>query len=101
MPNQCNKTGCAEVAKWAPKINLPMKGVPKDGMPPITGILGLKLCDEHIDTIRVEEFPDLAVLLSSLVQGMPVELKEAWFTRVALDSEEFKAYDDVKKRSMN
>lgn len=93
MAEQCMRTGCKEVAKWAPKINLPVKGVISDQGAPITGILGLKLCDEHIGSIYLKDLPGIEDLVANLVKGMTVDWNRVYFSRVDLTSEEFKAWE--------
>lgn len=95
MVDICNRTGCSEEAHWAPKINVPAKIMilQHNPEPAVTGILGLKLCDQHIMEVRLAEFPNIKDLISSSFKGMTPDWEGTWFTKVALDSEEFKAYE--------
>jgi hypothetical protein len=100
MADQCNRmmngAQCSEVAKWTPKLHVPMKGISLDADAPITAILGLKLCDIHIGLVSTKDFPNLGDLFAELMKGMPADIDRAWFSKVALDSEEYKAWESGK-----
>ena len=89
----CNRTGCTHEAAWAPKLNVPILGLSPDQQAPISGIIGLKLCDDCIDLVKPEDFDNLRELFAQLAQGeLETDWERAFFTKVALDSAEYELF---------
>jgi hypothetical protein len=66
----------------------------------ITGIFGLKLCDEHIEEIKPEEFTNLKEVVLQLIGSSTADtpdLESVYFSKVSLDSNEYELFINPPK----
>jgi hypothetical protein len=88
----CIKTGCPEQATHGIKLNVPLKGIVTDLDQPFVGVLQqLKLCSKHADEVKLEHFPNHEKVFEKMIGQQRVDWSRAYFSKVLLDSEEYKA----------
>lgn len=110
----CERAGCGRPAKWAPKLCVPASGVPIDLHQPLSIVLCLPVCDEHFAEMKAPEFvedekmrklfrtiADMSVPADQRhIRGpVPPDFARAFFTKLRLDSDEYRAYVAHKEKS--
>ncbi len=97
-PKPCGWKGCTRAGVFAPKICVPARGFAIDCHQPMTAILGLALCDEHVKATTP------AVILSDKLRELFMEITRsqgkarpdfdrAWVSPVSLNSNEYKRFE--------
>jgi hypothetical protein len=97
----CDSKGCSHAPLFTPKINVPFAGMSLDQHEPLAGFIGLRLCERHIGEVNVKDFSNLEPMFELLAGNLPNELKidwpRAWFSKVRLDSQEFKDFEKLSQ----
>jgi hypothetical protein len=98
---RCMKKSCTHQAQWAPKICVPAQGWPIDCHQPLAMIVGLRLCREHVDALKAEEFfndvvTDIRGALEALARThIRPDFARAFITAVRINSDEFRKFEQL------
>lgn len=99
---RCRRAGCTAWATWVPKLNIPARGWAIDSHRPVTVIMNLEVCMAHFDAERMLAdllTPDLKALIrEQLVGRVPPDFDRAWISKVPVDSDEYRQFEEVAHR---
>lgn len=101
---KCDFKGCANAPEFAPRVNVPFKGISLDQQKPLEAYIGLRLCLLHVNGVKIEDFNNLEPLFDQLVksQNLPDTLQpdwgRAWISKIKLDSKEYMEFEGIVPR---
>lgn len=101
MTNTCQHDECERKATAAPKFIVPAKYVALDAHNPASALLGLKLCKDHFDELKIEDFlnDDFRESMTEALKGKyPPDFDRAFFKKVKLDSFEYIEFENFRNR---
>lgn len=94
----CSRIGCDNEATHVPKIIVPFFNLLGEHEGNNSGILGLKLCEDHVKMVDVKDFPNLKEVFASLTSDQEgADWDKAYFTDVALTSAEYELFINPPK----
>lgn len=93
--SKCQCKGCMRDASHAPRVNVPIHGMPEALATPVQVIIMLALCRRHVGETTVEEFmrPGLIEFVDRQArhQMRSVDFTRAHIDSVTLDSPQYRA----------
>lgn len=101
----CAHTGCGRPATHAPKICVPATGWPIDLHQPLSAILMLKVCRQHVaeafhPTENFKPGSPLRTVFEVLARGkVPPDFARAFVTPIRLDSDEFQSFERAQAKA--
>lgn len=88
--NKCDFKGCSHAPMFAPVIHVPFIGLSLDQHEPLSAEIGLRLCERHITSVKVEDFSNMKPLFEELASSLPNTLQADWtrayFSKIKLTS---------------
>lgn len=111
MTNLCQHEGCTRRAQFAPKVMVPATGTPIDMHTPLSILFGARYCREHCESFKPDFDsggpPPLRYLYEMMARAacqqarrsyIAPDFSRAFTQKVRLDSEEWRKFDELRRR---
>lgn len=98
----CQRDGCDQPARYAPKLFVPATGGPQSESKAACVIIGLCVCVDHRDGLKdlqfIEELlgPELRNAIRAMIgtwSWIPPDFSRAWVRPIRCDSPEFREFE--------
>jgi hypothetical protein len=94
LTDTCQRNGCKEIALWAPKLCIPVRGL--EEVAPFDMLLSLELCPRHFYELAARDYVSDQVrgAVTEIMKrtGVEPDFEGAYFTHVHVTSREFRRF---------